>query len=139
MSSFDTVNYKSIQKKGIEYPITVWEGKHYMAASQTITIDMPSYPNGIQMWWCRYNKSTGQPYNYEYNQYIYLKNSFEANGRGICVLLLPRLGSEVGLKYIYVNEDSIVGHAQNDSDKATHPVLGTLKNTAWVLVKIVAF
>lgn len=146
MSSFKDINasgnieYHTMTKDNLEYPRVIWTGAYYMSENQKITINMGEYPTGIQLFWSRYNQSAGTAYNYEFNIFTYVKNSYESEGRGVCILLVPRLGSYVGLKYVYIRETEIVGHSQNITDgTAVHPVFGKLYNKEWVLTKVVAF
>lgn len=149
MSSFKDINasgnieYHTMTKDNLEYPRVIWtggNGGYYMSEDQKITINMGEYPTGIQLFWSAYNRSAGTVYNYDFNIFTYVKNSYESEGRGVCILLVPRLNSYVGLKYVYIRETEIVGHSQNITDgTAEHPFFGKLYNKNWVLTKVVAF
>ena len=145
MSSFKDINasgnieYHTMTKDNLEYPRVIWTGAYYMSENQKITINMGEYPTGIQLFWSRYNQSAGTAYNYEFNIFTYVKNSYESEGRGIIMPLFSRINNKTGLKYIYVNEDRIVGHSMNESDEEVHSFFGQLYNKDWVLTKIVAF
>lgn len=146
MSSFKDVNasgnidYHTLTKDNLAYPRVIWSSSGmYMGANHRIPIQMSLYPTGIQFFWSKYNQSAGTAANYEFNVFTYIKNSYESEGRGIIMPLFSRINNKTGLKYIYVNEDRIVGHSMNESDEEVHSFFGQLYNKDWVLTKIVAF
>ena len=149
MSSFKDINasgnieYHTMTKDNLEYPRVIWtggNGGYYMSEDQKITINMGEYPSGIQLFWSAYNRSAGTAYNYDFNIFTYVKNSYESEGRGIIMPLFPRTGNKIGLKYVYIRETEIVGHSQNIADgTAEHLFFGKLYNKNWVLTKVVAF
>ena len=108
-----------------------------MNENQKIEIDLPSYPNGIQLFWGRYDSSNNATFNYHYNVFTYIKGSIPMGG-GFPNVLFTSGTSACGWKYIYIKETEIQGSA-NNSDTSLDTPLGTINNRNWVLQKVIAF
>lgn len=143
MSTFKNItcegnmDYNTLTKNGETYPKVIWEGAFYMNESQSITIDMDSYPSGIELQWSRYDANVGAANNYGWHSFFYSKEIANRNG-GIVTFLVSQTGTALGLKYIYISKVLISGHANNDTT-VSGTVFGNIDNKNWALRRVVAF
>ena len=131
------MDYNTLTKNGEIYPKVIWEGALYMSENQSITIDIDSYPNGIEMQWSRYDSDAGAAQNYGWHSFFYSKEIANRNG-GIVVFLVSQSGTALGLKYIYISNVAIAGNAQNNTN-VTGTAFGTINNKNWAVRRVIAF
>ena len=145
MSSFKDVNasgnidYNTMTKNGDTYPKIVWEHPStgwYMTGDHSVPINLDEYPTGIILVWTRYSQDTSTAQNYGYNFYTFIKNANDGSG-GICVPLFSQTGTANGLKYVYIKQNEVLGHSQNNQQLNTN--IGNIDNRNWVLRRVVAF
>ena len=96
----------------------LWSGGMYMLASQTATLNekVSSQPNGIVLVFSRYSDGVAQ--NYNFNTFFIPKHQISTyDGAGYFFFMgtSPTL-SLVGCKYLYIYDDKIVGHEDNNND-----------------------
>lgn len=94
----------------------LWSGAYYMTETQTanLTKSVSSQKNGIVLVWSAYVNGQAQNYNFNFT-YIpkYLITLGEGNGVS-CVMTGPEYSS-VATKYVYINDNTIVGHHSNNN------------------------
>lgn len=131
------IDYNTLTKNGETYPKVIWEGAFYMNESQSITIDMDSYPSGIELQWSRYDANVGAASNFGWHSFFYSKEIGNRNG-GIVNFLVSQTGTSLGLKYIYISKVLISGHANNDTT-VSGTVFGNIDNKNWALRRVIAW
>lgn len=95
----------------------LWSGSWYMKDSQTATLAQPitSQPNGVVLVFSAYSSGVAQ--NYEYQTYFFPKYQVIRHpGAGnLIIMASSNKPSAFWFKYLYFNDNSIVGHADNDA------------------------
>lgn len=144
MSTFKNItcegnmDYNTLTKNGETYPKIVWEKENdgfFMNENQSISINLDSYPTGIEMVWSRYSDNAVN--NYGWHTFFYSKETMSSRVGGFCVFLVSQTGTALGIKYIYISKSAITGHTQNDTT-VTGTLFGNIDNTNWVLRKVIA-
>lgn len=100
----------------------LWTGGSYVSATQTINLsqNISNQPNGIILAWSQYTTS---PQDYGWNYTYIPKSSISiSSGTGTGVQL-SAAGSTIALKYIYVYNNRLEGHAQNNTSPQNGYVL----------------
>ncbi len=108
----------------------LWEGARYMTADHTCNLSdtVLNQANGITLVFSSYadNKAVNSNFHFQFVPKHFVKTH---PGCGVSVLLSNADFAHVGHKYIYVNNNSVVGHVSNDDQRATpsgitHPGCG---------------
>ena len=91
---------------------------YYMTSKHIITLSesILKQPNGIILCWCIYDSSTGQPAYYD-NSFSYIPKKFVElhPGVGIDCIIGGNSYTEIGYKYIYVNNLTLTGYDGNNN------------------------
>ena len=106
--------------KGIKY---LREGLgSFLTDSQTITLPEPimDQPNGIVLIWSRYDDATSSVQDNNWVHTPIHKSIVPMPGSGVALMLPDLQYQDLGIKYVYVNADSISGHANNSSEMCRH-------------------
>lgn len=96
----------------------LWSGAYYMQADQTVTLSeaVTDQTNGISLVFSLYSDNTAK--NQEFFTHFIPKSFCELqNGKGISIQLCSAWGNAV--KYLYINNTSIGGHANNNVTSLT--------------------
>lgn len=111
----------------------LWEGARYMTADHTCNLSdtVLNQANGITLVFSSYadNKAVNSNFHFQFVPKHFVKTH---PGCGVSVLLSNADFAHVGHKYIYVNNNSVVGHVSNDDQRAT-PSGITVDNKYYVL------
>ena len=95
----------------------LWGGSWYMTDGQTAQLTQPitSQPNGVVLVFSEYSSGVAQ--NYEYQTYFFPKYQVIRHpGAGNLVIMASsNKPSAFWFKYLYFNNNSIVGHADNNT------------------------
>lgn len=110
----------------------LWSGAYYMNANQTVNLAeaVSDQPTGIVLVFSRY--SSGQAQNYHWNTYFvpkYMVANHE--GQGFFFTMFGDLFSYVASKYLYINDTSIAGNANNTATGTANGI--TYANNSTVL------
>lgn len=116
----------------------LWTGAWYMNAGQTATLsqNVSEQKTGIILVWQAY--SSGQTSNSDYN-YSFIPKYHTAvhNGAGVAMFLTNSNGNLLATKYVYVNDDSLVGHSINESSHTNRSASGIYTDSnRWVLTAV---
>lgn len=111
---------------------TLWTGAYFMSADQTATLSdkVTNQLNGIVLVWSCYNSGAK---NYWWN-FTFVPKEFvsEHGGNGIGIILY---GSPLGVKYVYINDNTING--ANDNGSSSKNISGvTFKPNSYVLREV---
>ena len=110
----------------------LWSGAWWMNAGQTATLEekVSEQLTGIVLVWSYYTNDTAQ--NYGWHTTFIPKAMVQLhNGVGWDIELRRTKNMTFGTKYVYVNDDRIVGHADNVATGTANNV--PYKNNQWVL------
>lgn len=110
---------------------TLWSGAYYMNASQTISLSEPisKQANGIVLVWSFY---ASEAKNYDFNSCYIPKEQVRLHGgAGFMSHLHNSTAIKPALKYVYINDASITGHANNSTTVTASGV--TYYNSSYVL------
>lgn len=118
----------------------LWEGNYYMTDTHKITLSesVSAQPNGIVLVWSLY--SNGAAENAGFN-YIFVPKQHITSfaGCGVSCFLTGYANSTgtsaIGFKYVYVNNASIVGNANNSYVGASNAL--TLASNKFVLRQVI--
>ena len=94
----------------------IWSGAFFMRATQSIQIPkgVNAYSTGIMLVWSAYADGVAQDYNF--HSFIVPKEVVSShNGFGHNFFLATQWFSSFADKYVYINENSLVGHEGNDA------------------------
>lgn len=108
----------------------LWTGTYYMTAAHTATLSEPisDQLHGIVLAWSAYTNGAAQDYGWHYQ---FIPKNYGGDGQGVSLLFAASKFSHVGTKYVYVNNNSIVGHADNSATGTANGI--TYNNGYWVL------
>lgn len=111
---------------------TLWTGANFMTAGQTATLSdkVTNQLNGIVLVWSCYNSGAK---NYWWN-FTFVPKEFVSKhgGNGIGIILY---GSPLGVKYVYINDNTING--ANDNGSSSTNISGvTFKPNGYVLREV---
>ncbi|MCA1025793.1 DUF859 domain-containing protein [Cytobacillus kochii] len=110
----------------------LWDGASFMYDGQYCvpSRNLIDCPNGWILHWSDYDDSTNteNPFNSVYS--VVPKHHFDGfNGQGIYILV-PANDTETVTKYVYVNNERVIGYAGNNSN-ATHRDIVLSRVLAW--------
>lgn len=93
----------------------LWTGGHFMIEGQTAQLSEPvsSQKNGIVLVWSAYEPGAVQDYYWNYT-FIPKSHINFAPGGGVCCIMAGKSFTSIGTKYVYVNDESIVGMKENN-------------------------
>lgn len=115
----------------------LWTGGYYMFETQTATLSekISAQRNGIIVHWQRY--SNGATQNYGHHYFFIPKNqALSCPGLGTCFPLVSETGY-IGWKYLYINENSLVGFSVNNDGAYTQTTSKIkLYPDMWVLTQV---
>lgn len=114
----------------------LWDGTsnpRYMSAEHKVTLseNVTSQPNGIILCWCGYSGGKRQDYNFSYT-FVPKMHVEQHPGCGLwCLVCDSQRGgwngsaitSGMTAKYVYVNNNTITGHAGNHNSDVTNDVV----------------
>lgn len=114
----------------------LWNGTsnpRYMSAEHKVTLseNVKSQPNGIILCWCGYSGGKRQDYNFSYT-FVPKMHVEQHSGCGLwCLVCDSQKGgwngsvitSGMTAKYVYVNNNTITGHAGNHNSDVTNDVV----------------
>ena len=117
----------------------LWNGTsdpRYMSAGHTVTLSekVTSQPNGIILCWCGYSGGKRQDYNFSYT-FVPKMHVEKHPGCGLwCLVCDSQKGgwngsaitSGMTAKYVYVNNNTITGHAGNHNSDVTNDVVNKI-------------
>lgn len=121
-------NWEVIEKK----QKVLWSGAWYMTSSHSASLSekVSEQTSGIVIAWSRY--SGGQVGNYEWVVNFYPKQMVALRpGDGYSVVLNSETFGKVGGKYIYIHDDHITGHDNNETNGTNNGI--TYNNRDWVM------
>lgn len=107
-------------------------GGYYMTEGHKVTLSeaVTAQPNGIVLVWSAYTDGTAQNYGFETN--FIPKHYVKAHaGCGMDFPLFRQCFSKAACKYLYINNTSISGHANNDATGTANGI--TYDNSYFVL------
>ena len=110
----------------------LWSGEYIMSDTQTANLSEPvsKQNNGIVLVFSNYSSGAVDDnfsFHFVPQQFVALKN-----GYGCTFFMVQSLFTNCGLKYLYVHDDKIVGHASNSEYGAT-PIGFAYDNRVFVL------
>lgn len=112
----------------------LWEGEHYMNATQTITLSekVSEQKNGILLVWCHYDYNNNVALDGRW-VYTFLPKIHTAisGGGGVPCILASAGFAVTGNKYVYVTDNTITGYSSNNTNGTTNGI--TWNNKAFVL------
>ena len=110
----------------------LWTGGYYMTAGQNATLSEPisAQPTGIVLVFGRYLDGAAQDNNFIH---CFVPKAFvsEMNGYGHTFILAANRFAVIATKYLYVNNDRITGHADNNISGTANGI--TFNNAGFVL------
>ena len=111
----------------------LWSGGHYMVADHIARLSEPvsAQSNGVVLIWSAY--SSGEPKNYHWKTYFVPRAFVQPPyaGMGHCISFATVAFDFVGSKYVYINDNTIKGHADNNKTGTANGI--TYNNAHWVL------
>lgn len=115
----------------------LWDGAHYMTETQTATLSEPisKQRSGIVLIFSRY--SGGEAQDYHFNSHFIPKYQVSLHPGAGCVFVMSTKEpfSTVGSKYLYINDQSIVGSDVNEAVGTASGV--TYDNKGFVLRHVI--
>lgn len=110
----------------------LWSGGQYMTAGHKAELSEPilSQPHGIVLVFSRYESGAVQENNYFH---FFIPKAFVAqkNGYGHTFIMAANRFAVIATKYLYVNNDRITGHADNNATGTANGI--TYNNAGFVL------
>ena len=110
----------------------LWSGGMYMTAGHTAPLSEPilDQPNGIVLTFSRYESGAVQDTNF---QQFFIPKAFviQMNGYGHTFVLAANKFAVMATKYLYINNDRITGHADNNLTGTANGI--TFNNAGFVL------
>lgn len=106
---------KEASKKVYHEQKTLWSGTYYMTAGHTASLSEPisAQANGIVLVFCYYNGADDTDWSW-ITRFVPKKLVALQPGAGHTFELTNGKFGSVGTKYLYINNESIVGHADNN-------------------------
>lgn len=111
----------------------------FMMANQTIELPetISSQNRGIVLMWQPYGGSDSTPLSYDVNySFVPKTHASYASNYGVDFFLANQTGNHVAVKYIYVTDDALTGHANNSKGKTQTDSGITLEANWFVLTKV---
>lgn len=110
----------------------LWSGGYYMTAAQTANLSEPilDQPNGIVLTFSRYESGEAKDTNFHQ---FFIPKAFvnQMNGYGHTFFLAANKFAVVATKYLYINNDRIAGHADNNLTGTANGI--TFNNAGFVM------
>ena len=110
----------------------LWSGGMYMTAGHTAPLSEPilAQPNGIVLTFSRYESGEAQDTNFHQ---FFIPKAFviQKNGYGHTFFLAANKFAVIATKYLYINNDRITGHADNNLTGTANGI--TFNNAGFVL------
>jgi hypothetical protein len=110
----------------------LWSGGMYMTAGHNAPLSEPilDQPNGIVLTFSRYESGEAQDTNFHQ---FFIPKAFiiQKNGYGHTFVLAANKFAAISTKYLYINNDRITGHADNNLTGTANGI--TFNNAAFVL------
>lgn len=132
----DRVDFKKITIKGkdISENQILWQGAWYMNGSQTAYLSqkISEQQHGIVLVWQAYGDGSAKNWHYNYN-FIPKWHALYKSSAGVSLWLTNDVGSQVASKYIYVYDDKLEGHNNNESGETERGSGIYVTNNHWVL------
>lgn len=110
----------------------LWDGVYYMSAAHTATLSekVSAQANGIALVFCSYNSASDT--NWGWIVYEIPKTMVARDAGSSSVFLLYRQNfTAIGVKNLYINDDAIIGHANNTATGTANGI--TYANNKFVL------
>ena len=114
----------------------LWEGAYYMIAVQTITLSekISQQLHGICLVWSAYSNGHAQDYDFCYT-FIPKEHIKYYNSKGVnCSLTTYNYFAN---KYLYISDQTITGHDDNDNTYTASDSNIHIKNDGFVLRKVI--
>lgn len=95
----------------------LWSGEHFMFNGQRINLSdkVSNQLNGICLVFSAYNSDAQEAYDYDYNSFFVPKEMVRLHsGQGFSFLMAGGSMSSITKKYLYINDDNIVGNSINN-------------------------
>lgn len=112
--------------------VILWSGAQYMSDTQTVTLSAPisAQPHGITLVFSRYSNGAANDHNFIE---FFVPKSLVAQkpGVGHSFLMATNVLTYIATKYLYINDETIVGHANNTATGTANGI--TYTNNAFVL------
>lgn len=110
----------------------LWSGAQYMSDTQTVTLSQPvsAQPHGISLVFSRYSNGAANDHNF-IDFFIPKTVVAQKPGVGHTFFLVTNVLTYIATKYLYINDDTIAGHANNTATGTANGV--TYTNNAFVL------
>ena len=119
--------------ESIQYPNNVlWSGAYYMNGNQTITLSdqISNQASGIVLVFSTY--ASGAPVDANFTEFFIPKEIVaQKPGGGHSFIMAKSLFDAIATKYLYINDGSIAGHANNTLTGSANGI--TYANNAYVL------
>lgn len=116
----------------------LWSGARYMTADHTNTLSeaVTSQRNGIVLHWEAYINGALNGSDHCYF-FVPKRHVVDNPGQGVGMFLVNATANYVGSKYVYVNDNTIVGNAANNKSATTMSGSGiTFNSVYWVLTEV---
>lgn len=123
----------TVFNESIQYPNNVlWSGAYYMNGNQTITLSdlVSNQASGIVLVFSTY--ASGAPIDANFTEFFIPKEMVaQKPGGGHSFIMAKSLFDAIATKYLYINDGSIAGHADNTATGSANGI--TYANNAYVL------
>lgn len=116
----------------------LWSGALFMSADQTVTLSaaVTAQPNGILLKWSAYASGAAQPNSYHYT-FVPKQHIASTPGGGVVMTVVGAQGGSIAHKYVYINDTTIVGHANNNAADSTRATNIKVSPTSFVLREVI--
>lgn len=130
-------NWRCIHKSGTAR--VLWSGSYYMTAGQTATLDEPvsKQPNGIILVFSEYVDGAASDSTFHHRP-IHKEWVALHNGKAECIQLSTSNLAFFATKYLYIHDDKIAGH-DNNNKTGTGTCGITYTNNRFVLRYVIGF
>ena len=93
----------------------LWSGAYYMKDGQEISLSdaISNQLTGIILAWSAYENSSAENYDWNY-VFVPKEHALRHSGAGVAMLLISGTGWTRGSKYVYIFDNKITGHANNN-------------------------
>lgn len=118
------------------YVKRLWSGAYYMNENQTIYLSesVSEQRTGIVLHWQGYDG--GKVQDYDHNFTFVPKSITGFSSAGVGSLLTTASGSVLGVKYVYIRDNRIIGNANNGRGKTSMDSGITVMPSHWVLSEV---
>lgn len=117
--NMNTLNLK-VNNRAYGTNSVLWTGSIYMNENQTATLSasVSSQPHGIILVWSYYVNGAAEESNFNYH-FVPKWHGTSNSGKGISMFMSLASANSVTVKYVYVYDTKITGHANNDANAST--------------------